>query len=220
MAVAVPIIMSMTGASAAIGAAIGVSAGLVTAGAGLLTAATGIGSKIDKAAAGVFGSDLVNATNVLGTIALGAGLVPGTPGIMGGEVAGMDAAGTVADSGAAGTTAANPSGYMGPGSAGAGAATDTIIDGAGKVVTPQGGGTGLLSKVSGWIEGQPDRTKAALITVGGQAVAGAAQGYQRQKEIDKELAERRRRESIYNVGHAGTINYGPRTGVLAKVGGN
>lgn len=68
MAVAIPIVMAVSGASAAVGAAIGVSAALVTAGATVLATATGVSGAINKAATKVFGKDLVKAANVVGSI--------------------------------------------------------------------------------------------------------------------------------------------------------
>jgi hypothetical protein len=67
MAVAIPFIMSATGASAAIGAAIGISATAVSALTSVAFAVTGINDKINKAASKVFGEDLVKIGNLFGT---------------------------------------------------------------------------------------------------------------------------------------------------------
>lgn len=66
MAIAVPFIMSATGASAAIGAAVGLSATMVSTITAVTFSITGISAKIDKAASKVFGKDLVMLGNVLG----------------------------------------------------------------------------------------------------------------------------------------------------------
>lgn len=66
MAVAVPFIMSATGASAAIGAAVGLSATMVSTITAVTFSITGISAKIDKAASKVFGKDMVMLGNVLG----------------------------------------------------------------------------------------------------------------------------------------------------------
>lgn len=66
MAIAVPFLMSATGASAAIGAAIGVSATMVSTVTAIAFSVTGINDKINKAASKVFGEDLVNFANIAG----------------------------------------------------------------------------------------------------------------------------------------------------------
>lgn len=68
MAVAVPFLMSATGASAAIAGAIGagVTATMVSTVTAITFAVTGISEKINKAASKVFGEDLVNFANIAG----------------------------------------------------------------------------------------------------------------------------------------------------------
>lgn len=247
MAIAIPIIASMTGASAAIGTALGISAGMATAGIGLLTTVTGIGAKIDKAAAKVFGKDLVMGANLLGGFAMAAGWNPaeglklgdltiggasGSGGVSpGGSIDGLgasiDAAGgvdAVANGGISGidgatgaaTTVAAPGqnamrvaeikGYENI----AGSATRAAID-------PGAAPKGVLDQVGQWFDKQPERVKAALITVGGNAVAGAAQGYASAKEQDKLIEEQKRRERLFKSGSGTNFTYQP--GVLAQTRG-
>lgn len=68
MAIIVPILLSYTGAAAAIGTAIGISATAVSAIASLAFQVTGINNKINKAASKVFGEDLVMIANVAGAV--------------------------------------------------------------------------------------------------------------------------------------------------------
>lgn len=68
MAIAVPFLMSATGASAAIGAAVGVSATMVSTVASIAFQVTGINDKINKAASKVFGEDLVKFANIAGAV--------------------------------------------------------------------------------------------------------------------------------------------------------
>lgn len=66
MAIAVPFIMAASGASAAIGAAVGISATMVTTIASVAFQVTGVNDKINKAASKVFGDDLVKFANIAG----------------------------------------------------------------------------------------------------------------------------------------------------------
>lgn len=66
MAVVVPFIMAASGASAAIGAAVGISATMVSTIASVAFQVTGINDKINKAASKVFGEDLVKFANIAG----------------------------------------------------------------------------------------------------------------------------------------------------------
>ena len=68
MAIAVPFIMAASGASAAIGAAVGISATMVSTIASVAFQVTGINDKINKAASKVFGEDLVNVANIAGAV--------------------------------------------------------------------------------------------------------------------------------------------------------
>lgn len=66
MAIVVPFLMTATGASAAIGAAVGLSATMVSTIASVAFQVTGINDKINKAASKVFGEDLVGIANIAG----------------------------------------------------------------------------------------------------------------------------------------------------------
>ncbi|MCA0214518.1 MAG: hypothetical protein LCH79_15240 [Proteobacteria bacterium] len=66
MAIAVPLLMTATGAGAALGAAIGISGAMATALTTVAFSVTGISDKINKAAASVFGEDLVKIGNIFG----------------------------------------------------------------------------------------------------------------------------------------------------------
>lgn len=71
MAIAVPFLMSATGASAAIAGAIGISgitAGVVSTVTSLVFQVSGINDKINKAASKVFGEDLVKFANIAGAV--------------------------------------------------------------------------------------------------------------------------------------------------------
>lgn len=89
MAIIVPILLSATGAAAAIGTAVGISATAVTAIASVAFQVSGINNKINKAASKVFGEDLVMIANVAGAVY---GAVNGGFG-GGGEAAGLTEAG-------------------------------------------------------------------------------------------------------------------------------
>lgn len=90
MAIIVPILLSYTGAAAAIGTAVGISATAVTAIASVAFQVSGINNKINQAAAKVFGEDLVMIANVAGAVY---GAVNGGFGGGGGEAAGLTEAG-------------------------------------------------------------------------------------------------------------------------------
>lgn len=66
MAIAVPLLMTATGAGAALGAALSISATMATALTTVAFSVTGISDKINKAAASVFGEDLVMVGNIFG----------------------------------------------------------------------------------------------------------------------------------------------------------
>ena len=66
MAIVVPFLMTATGASTAIGAAVGLSATMVSTIASVAFQVTGINDKINKAASKVFGEDLVGIANIAG----------------------------------------------------------------------------------------------------------------------------------------------------------
>lgn len=99
MAIAIPILMSATGASAAIGAAVGLSAAAVTTLTTITFAVTGISEKINKAASKVFGEDLVMVGNIFGAAY---GAFSGAFGATDGAAAAGDAAGFVGEGAASG----------------------------------------------------------------------------------------------------------------------
>lgn len=247
MAVAVPMIMAATGASAAVGAAIGVSATLVTAATGVLVAATGIGAKINKAASKVFGEDLVNFANIAGSVFMATGGDVGDLFGGGAEAAGAlsSAGGSLVDPLMAGadiaSAAAMPSFEVGSVLGGAGDAAGALASaqpafgvqmpsfevgsvlGNGPAAAPglqpasqPGGmpGGGALKTASEWWAKQSDPTKAALIQVGGNVVAGTAQGVAKAREMKDLRDERLRREAIFNSGSKLGSTYGPRTPVV------
>lgn len=65
-------------------------------------------------------------------------------------------------------------------------------------------GGGALKK---WYDAQPAQVKAALVTTGGQALAGVAQGYSRNSELTRAEAERKRREERFNTGSGTAFTY-------------
>ena len=245
MAVVVPILLSATGASAAIGAAVGLSAGLVTAAAGVLVGATGIGKSINKAASKVFGEDLVSFANLAGGIAMAAGWNPGQTwssitGSAGGGALSADISTTDIGIGATSTGAA--SGVQPPltGTTTTGGAQGGALSTAPQQPVTAGGvdglreleragvnanlpgqeapvgpkaGTGALSTAVEWFNKQPERVKAAVITTGGQALAGAAQGLGRSQDQAAERRERRRREGLFQSGSGTNFAYGPKAPV-------
>jgi hypothetical protein len=87
--------MSVTGASAAIGAAVGISATAISAITSIAFAVTGISDKINKAAASVFGEDLVKIGNIFGA-AYGA-FSGGFDNVFGNASPGIDVASTAGD---------------------------------------------------------------------------------------------------------------------------
>lgn len=66
MAIAIPLLMSATGASAAIGAAVGLSSMAVSVISAVAFQVSGINDKVNRAAASVFGEDLVKIGNIFG----------------------------------------------------------------------------------------------------------------------------------------------------------
>ena len=130
---------------------------------------------------------------------------------------GIDAA--AASSGPAGfdaLRAAERGGYQ-SGAGYADVAAERAVGTAGAGVKAGGVLSNAADKAMKWYDGQPERVKAALVTGAGQAVAGAAGGYMRAKEAEKEIEERRRREERFQTGSGTTFTYKP--GVLARAGG-
>lgn len=251
MAIAVPILASAFGASAAIGTALGISAGMATVAIGVLTTVSGIGAKIDKAAAKVFGKDLVMAANLVGGFAMAAGWNPadglklgnlsiGGAGAGGTSATSIDGLGATIDAaggvdavanggitGAPGGISIDPSTGMPKTVPTPGQTPQRLAELRGYSSDPNAvtgpaiaaGGTpkGVLEQVGGWFDKQPERVKAALITVGGQAAAGAAQGFASAKEEERAIQERKRREKLFNSGSGTEYTYQP--GVLPQTRG-
>lgn len=237
MAVAVPLLMGATGASAAIGAAVGVSAGIVTAATGVLVAASGVGKKINKAASKVFGEELVSFANIAGGVFLAAGGDPGSifggGGSGGGALAsaggidGMSAFESAASTAGQGQALVEPFAAVAQqadpfAQAASGFEMGSIIGNGPAAMDPRvppvsqpGGmpGGGALKTASEWWSKQSDPTKAALIQGAGQVVSGAAQGYAKAAEMKDLREERRRREEIFNSGSRMNATYGPRAPV-------
>lgn len=135
MAIVVPFLMTATGASAAIGAALGgISATMVSTIASVAFQVTGINDKINKAASKVFGEDLVGIANIAG-MAYGAinggfdigsnagGAASAIDASSAGAINGMDAASdafSAANSSAGGSLASDGMGgiYNAPGTSG------------------------------------------------------------------------------------------------------
>lgn len=193
MAVAIPLIMGATGASAAIGAAVGLSATAVSMGTGLLLGATGINAKIDKAASKVFGKDLVKLGNI-------AGLVYGAAGGFGGaspsEVFGnLGFGGAAAAQGALPAAGGNPfdagslssaggfeGGFQAPPSVLDGAlasnvqAAATMNPSMPTAMQPPGATAPKAAGLTQIWNGMGDKGQAALIQMGGNLLSGMAAG--------------------------------------------
>lgn len=212
MAVAVPLVASW--AASAMGASAMVST-MVSVGAGLLSSATGIGAKIDKAAGKVFGKDAVKLFNVAGTVYGMAGgfagqgpgqVVDNISGAFSGAPVGPEAGAlqAAAEGGAASPvasttdafgnfgqapsapTSGNPFGFNATGAEAAPGFTTPAP------VAPPTAPTSSLSKM--W-ESLGPQGKAAAIQAGTQMVAGIAQGKAAQAQLDAEEERRRKREA-------------------------
>lgn len=75
-------------------------------------------------------------------------------------------------------------------------------------------GGGALKTASEWWSRQTDPVKSALIQVGGQTLAGTAQGVSKAREMKDLREERLRREAIFNSGSRLNAAYGPRAPVV------
>ncbi len=209
MAVAIPLLASAAAGAVGLGT---VAATAVSIGAGLVAAKTGISAKVDKAAGKVFGRDAVKVFNIAGTVygAMGgfAGQGPGQvwdniSGAFGGAAAsassvpgtGIDATGgmeTAVDS--FGYVAQPDIGAMGGDYAGTQYQQQPQVDGALPAVRgqPPGApaasgagaqGPGTADKIKAWWDNAGDRTRAQVLQLGGQVIAGIADGASREKEI-------------------------------------
>lgn len=182
MAVAIPIILAATGASAAIGAAIGVSAALVTVGVGVAVTASGIGAKVDKAFANVFGPELVQLGNIAGAayLAFGSGFngydAMGNPVAEAGTAGNGLQLGTTSTAPAAAPTAAGATGTV---DAAAGAAEAANTTGTTALTTgTETTAAGVAADTSG-VAGPglkiPQTTSAPNVGIAGATRAGTVQ---------------------------------------------
>ena len=223
MAIAVPLLLSATGASAAIGAAIGVSAAVVTAGAGLLVGATGIGKSINKAASKVFGEDLVKVANIAGAIYMA---VDGFSGSEGGAstdvssanaVNGMDAASDAASAAAGGgqagygalDAAGNATQLAGADAANAAA---KFTSSAAKAATPD-----LLSTTAKYL-GNP-KVQGSLISAGGEMLARKQEIDAQEEALEKQRAWQQEDQKTFKSGSGLKTYYTRRPVFPAATGG-
>lgn len=197
MAVAVPIIMSAAGASAA--------TTLITS---VALAATGINDKINKAASKVFGEDVVQFGNLLGAgfMAFGGGGLGfgGESAAAGLDAAYMDMGNSIAGAGPAGLDAASiaqaGSGVTGP------AAPATSADG----VLAQVGGA--LGKTGKFVADQWQTMSPATKSLLGNMAAGAAQGYAEASRDKDERRFRGERTRGSGLRYGTDYRYGPGNG--------
>lgn len=151
MAIAVPFIMAASGASAAIGAAVGISATMVTTIASVAFQVTGINDKINKAASKVFGEDLVKFANIAGA---GYAMFNG-----GFDIGGADAGGAAS--------------AIDPSSAGAVNGMDAASDAFSAANSAAGGG--LASDGFGGIYNAPGTAGNVIDTLSSNGLSGAKQ---------------------------------------------
>lgn len=151
MAIAVPFIMAASGASAAIGAAVGLSATMVGTIASVAFQVTGINNKINKAASKVFGEDLVGFANIAGA---GYAMFNG-----GFDIGGADAGGAAS--------------AIDPSSAGAVNGMDAASDAFSAANSAAGGG--LASDGFGGIYNAPGTAGNVIDTLSSNGLSGAKQ---------------------------------------------
>lgn len=151
MAIAVPFLMAATGASAAIGTAIGISATMVSTIASVAFQVTGINDKINKAASKVFGDDLVKFANIAGA---GYAMFNG-----GFDIGGADAGGAAAS--------------IDPSSAGSVNGMDAASDAFSAANSAAGGG--LASDGFGGIYNAPGTAGNVIDTLSSNGLSGAKQ---------------------------------------------
>ena len=151
MAIAVPFFMAASGASAAIGAAVGISATMVTTITSVAFQVTGINNKINKAASKVFGEDLVGFANIAGA---GYAMFNG-----GFDIGGADAGGAAS--------------AIDPSSAGAVNGMDAASDAFSAANSAAGGG--LASDGFGGIYNAPGTAGNVLDTLSSNGLSGAKQ---------------------------------------------
>ena len=151
MAIAVPFIMATSGASAAIGAAVGISATMVTTIASVAFQVTGINDKINKTASKMFGEDLVKFANIAGA---GYAMFNG-----GFDIGGADAGGAAS--------------AIDPSSAGAVNGMDAASDAFSAANSAAGGG--LASDGFGGIYNAPGTAGNVIDTLSSNGLSGAKQ---------------------------------------------
>lgn len=151
MAIAVPFIMAASGASAAIGAAVGLSATMVGTIASVAFQVTGVNDKINKAASKVFGDDLVKFANIAGA---GYAMFNG-----GFDIGGADAGGAAS--------------AIDPSSAGAVNGLDAASDAFSAANSAAGGG--LASDGFGGIYNAPGTAGNVIDTLSSNGLSGAKQ---------------------------------------------
>ena len=211
MAIAVPLIMGATGASAAIAGALGVSATAVGIGTSLALAATGIGSKVDKAAANVFGKDLVNVGNIAGAAygAFGGGF-DGSSDMFGSAPPTSNIAATAASSApfdASGTESSVPRITAADADA-MNAMAKPAASVAGSPVKGDGSPAGVTAGVKKFWGDLGDKGQGALLQVGGNLLAGVGQGAAKAKELDLERQFKLDQDARYRSG-SGLNTFGP-----------
>lgn len=213
MAVAVPLVASW--AASAMGASAMVST-MVSVGAGLLSSATGIGAKIDKAAGKVFGKDAVKLFNVAGTVyGMAGGFAGQGPSQVMDNVSGVFSGAPAAPTGpevsslqaaaeAGGPTTVDAFGNFGQPPTASSTGNPFNFNATGAEASPgftapqtvappvQQPPQSSLSKM--W-ESLGPQGKAAAIQAGTQMVAGIAQGKAAQAQLDAEEERRRKREA-------------------------
>lgn len=221
MAVAIPLIVMAAGSGVA--AAIGVSVTTLAIGTGLVLQATGINTKINKAASKVFGEKLVNIANIAGSVFIGAsaaGLLAGAGEAAGGALAGAasaaeggaqaaanaawsaggaaEVAGGAGVSGLAGVDAAQNVANATFGSGGAaevagGIKAPTEFQGALKVA--QQGATKVGEGLASAWNKMGDKGQAAALQIGGQMLSGASAGKAAEEAEKKRIANENRYRS-------------------------
>jgi hypothetical protein len=223
MAVAIPILIAATAAGATAAAAIGISATALAIGTGLVLQVTGINDKINKAASKVFGEKLVSVANIAGSIFLGAtaaGLIGGAAEAAGGALAG--AAGAAEGGAQAAANAAWSAGGAAEVAGGAGVSGLAGVDAAQTVANATFGSGGAAEVANGvtapsafdsslkaaqqgatkvgeglktaW-NSMGDKTQAAVMQMGGQALAGMSAGKAAEEAEKQRIANENRYRS-------------------------
>lgn len=209
MAVALPLALGALGASTA-----------VSVGVGLAVAATGIGSKIDKAASKVFGKDLVKVANIAGAAYMGYQ-----------AMGGASAFGSSAANAAGGPVFNNPVSPDWSGSFDPGAATPSAplltpsmpssAPSAGSTVAGNASPSRIMDTVNRFasnigtkIDGMSEKQLGTLAQLGGNMLSGAASGAAAAKTAEEERRFKEEQDAKFRSG-SGLTTYGPPSGALA-----